>query len=94
MVAWTSQAAGVSKDKVGRVVVVVPDGGNAIGALQNHLGRKPPQYVLDWGMCREGVSYVVKVGSRYYWPKAEYLKLYVGEDQCVVSPKAIEETEA
>ena len=57
MVYWSSQAAGSLKTKEGVVAEVVPP------------GKKPS--MIDPKLCGEGrasESYVVKCGSKYYWP--------------------------
>lgn len=65
-VAWRSQAAGSWRDKQGAIVEVVPAGAQP---------SKMPG--AGWGRQRE--SYVVKVGSRLYWPHVGALKLVATE---------------
>jgi hypothetical protein len=59
-VAWTSQAAGSWRYKMGTVVEVVPP------------GAYPS--VRGCGMPRDHESYVIKVGSRKYWPRVSLLR--------------------
>lgn len=65
IVRWESQASGWWKVKEGLVVEVVPPGHN-------------PEYrtALDGaGLPRPKVSYVIKVGNRFYWPRTRHLQM-------------------
>lgn len=63
-VTWASQAGGHLKVKQGEVIAVVEP-----GQLPTALGFK-----VGEGMARKMVSYVVKVGSKLYWPRVSALK--------------------
>lgn len=57
-VTWKSQAQGTWKVKTGTVVEVVP------------IGARRQTKVIGAGLApRYDVSYVVRVGSRLYWPR-------------------------
>ena len=74
-VTWTSQAGGVSKAKTGEIVAVVPRGGS-ISRVKNALIDAGVQYArtLDSsGLSRDHESYVVRVGSKMYWPRVSGL---------------------
>lgn len=68
-VRWQSQAHGSHKVKTGEVVEVVPEGSRPDRArfptLYKHSGC---------GSARHGPSYVVKVGSKIYWPRVNSLR--------------------
>ena len=68
-VTWTSQAAGRSKDKTGKIVEIVPPGQRAVSKLK------------DPGSPRKHVSYVVEVAgktrahtTKLYWPVVSKLR--------------------
>lgn len=70
-VSWTSQAAGTTKRKTGKIVAVVP------------AGKDPALYVPKgllinaWrGDERDHESYLVRVGNKklLYWPRVSQLK--------------------
>lgn len=62
-VTWVSQAGGHSKRKQGVIVQVVRPGGSP----NKSFG------VSGGGLPRKSTSYVVKVGSKHYWPFASKL---------------------
>lgn len=62
-VRWKSQAGGYAKEKIGIVVEVVP-----AKALPKNKGG-------GWGSPRGHESYVVKVGSKLYWPIVKNLSV-------------------
>lgn len=68
-VRWSSQAGGVEKTKEGEVVYVLGEGKN--------IGRSVPVEMFPHGTAlysaRRHESYVVKVGSKFYWPLVKYL---------------------
>lgn len=59
-VEWTSQAAGVSKTKVGEVEMLIP------------AGKRPE--MKDVGNIRDHLSYVVRANGRAYWPRVSALR--------------------
>lgn len=68
-VAWTSQAGGYAKTKVGVVVAVVPAGEYPSREDYASLYRN-----AGVGMPRDHESYVVRVkGGGVYWPRAKAL---------------------
>lgn len=68
-VTWSSQSGGSHKEKIGFVVQVVEPGQypdrERFASLYRGSGV---------GLFRDHVSYVVKVGSKIYWPRANQLK--------------------
>jgi tRNA(Ile2) C34 agmatinyltransferase TiaS len=69
LVKWSSQAAGCSKEKTGKIAQVV-----AAGQLPDrdrflHLYKSS-----GVGIARNHESYVVMVGMRPYWPRVTHLK--------------------
>ena len=76
-VTWSSQAAGATRTKVGRVVEVVP------------AKHRPKAKKKDNGMRRDHESYVVHARAlrddrknntpRLYWPRVSQLKLWEEE---------------
>jgi hypothetical protein len=69
IVTWTSQANGCWKQKVGIVAQVV-----AAGQLPDRDQFRTLYTGAGVGMARGHESYVVKVGSRIYWPRVSALK--------------------
>jgi hypothetical protein len=67
-VRWTSQAQGFAKTKVGVIVEVVPS-----GQLPDHDKFLSLYRGSGVGAPRNHTSYVVKVGSKIYWPRASKL---------------------
>lgn len=72
-VEWTSQANGVAKTKVGEIVQIVP------------VGKLPDRHRFEYlyrgpgvGAPRRVVSYVVKVGPVFYWPRVSALRVAEG----------------
>lgn len=70
IVRWESQSQASTTEKIGEVVDVLP------------VGARPPKelYPSFWrgagpGIGRNHKSYIVKVGSRYYWPRVPQLRL-------------------
>ena len=71
-VAWTSQAAGVARTKIGEIVEVVP------------AHHRPQAKMKGLGMPRDHESYVVRAvamrnsnrSSKLYWPRANKLAPY------------------
>jgi hypothetical protein len=61
VVEWVSQSAGVAKKKRGKVVRILGAGDR-------------PDGVRNPGLPRDHVSYIVKVGSRRYWPRVSQLR--------------------
>jgi hypothetical protein len=74
VVEWTSQAGGNTKIKRGPIVGVVPAGEAPDRELFAQLHRGP-----GCGMPRDHVSYVVKIGSKLYWPRVSALAHMRGE---------------
>ena len=80
LVEWTSQSAGVSQRKVGRVVQVVPPGG------------KPEPRIAGVGMSRDHQSYVVMAAvdgrdrNKRYWPRASALVLHLKQPKTEECP--------
>ncbi len=64
VVHWTSQSGGYTKTKCGVISCAIAAGARP-GA---------PEGVKKPGSSRKALSYVVRVGEKYYWPKVEYLK--------------------
>lgn len=62
-VTWTSQAAGSSKTKTGIIVALIPPRGIIPKAV------RPP----GAGWPRNHESYVVQVGTQFYWPRVSHL---------------------
>jgi hypothetical protein len=70
VVRWKSQAKGVWKTKTGEVVEVV--------APERYPDRKRFESLYrssGIGLCRDHETYVVKVGSKYYWPRTAALEV-------------------
>ena len=72
-VSWSSQAHGFRKDKVGRIVAVVPAEGNPVRYVP-HGFRAPSSP----GLPRGHESYLVAVGTKIYWPRVNDLKTIMG----------------
>lgn len=68
-VEWTSQSHGSHKTKRGRVVQIVSAGFLPDRVLFPELYRG-----AGIGMARDHESYVVLVGSKPYWPRANKLE--------------------
>lgn len=68
-VSWQSQSQGYHKVKEGVIVAVIPAGCRPSDVVFPSLykGAGP-------GYGRDHESYVVKVGSRFYWPRAKALR--------------------
>jgi hypothetical protein len=70
-VKWTSQSGGFRKEKLGKVVAVVP------------AAQKPQDFIPEGfnfgndGRPRPHESYLIQIGKRrkLYWPRVEYLQL-------------------
>lgn len=76
-VKWTSQANGGFTVKRGVVVVVVPEGKSPFAAA-HHYVPIPDGYnttSLGGGLGRRGESYIVAVGRKLYWPRANQLSM-------------------
>jgi hypothetical protein len=72
-VAWTSQAGGFQKLKVGQIVAVVPVRTSAKSCLPNGFDSNSS---CGYGMSRDHESYLVQVGNscRLYWPQVKNLR--------------------
>lgn len=68
---WTSQSQGSATRKEGEIVGVVPAGERP----QKHTW--PTFWRGDYGpgFARDHETYIVKVGSKLYWPRASALRL-------------------
>jgi hypothetical protein len=73
VVEWTSQAGGNTKTKRGPIVGVIPAGEAPDRELFAQLHRGS-----GCGMPRDHVSYVVKIGSKLYWPRVSALRAVWG----------------
>ena len=68
-VRWTSQAGGVTKEKTGRIIEVVP------------AGKEPMTVLKDPGGTRNHVSYIVhaegarRASEANYWPRVSGLRM-------------------
>lgn len=65
-VTWESQSAGSIKAKTGIIVAVVP--ADTFVRKGQYPGLGIP------GISRNHESYIVKVGSKHYWPRVKHLK--------------------
>ena len=70
-VTWTSQSKAYVKTKMGKIVLVVPP---------DHASKvpwsMPGQQMWDGlSLPRNHESYVVRVGSKLYWPRVSKLRL-------------------
>ena len=74
-VVWRSQAQGLWKMKVGKIVEVVPQGERPSRQRFEILYKG-----AGVGFSRKHESYVVMVGSRPYWPRVSALKIMEEED--------------
>ena len=75
-VTWTSQAAGISKTKIGEIFAVVPAGKHP-NTCVNYKGRQSPG--RETLMSRSEESYIVLASDRpgrrkLYWPRTCQLK--------------------
>lgn len=69
-VEWTSQSGGFTKTKQGMVAQIVPAGSYPDRDRFSHLYKS-----AGVGMRRNHESYVVMVGNRPYWPRANQLEI-------------------
>jgi hypothetical protein len=76
VVKWSSQAQGYTTTKVGTIVQVVPAG------MFMDCTRFPALYKKS-GLDRSHESYVVQVGSKFYWPIASKLELVEAPEEPV-----------
>lgn len=72
-VTWESQANAGYTVKVGEVCGIVNAGEKPSRVLYPQLYR--PSRSIAYVMPRNHESYIIKVGSKYYWPRAKYLKM-------------------
>ena len=73
-VEWTSQSAGYTTIKRGKIVAVVPEKGNALQFVPEGFGCRNR---YGFGMPRSHESYLIKVkgkGRKLYWPHVSGLK--------------------
>lgn len=68
-VRWTSQAGGYAKTKEGAIIAVVPAHSNP----RRHVPKDEPS-AKEFGLSRNHESYIVKVGTRLYWPRVKGLE--------------------
>ena len=59
IVKWTSQSQGYVREKTGKIIEIVPAGNPAMSRISSSTFVGGP---------RNHKSYVVKVGSKTYWP--------------------------
>ena len=69
-VEWVSQASGVTSQKTGRIVQIVPPGQKPFERFTNLYRNRGVQTVN----VRKHESYVVDVGGRFYWPRVSALQ--------------------
>ena len=73
LVEWTSQAAGHSKTKRGKVVAIVPKGVSPDSGFLEKRGLFKYSLQFDgWG--RNHVAYLVLVGTKLYYPRINHLR--------------------
>ena len=72
-VTWTSSSSGFTKKKLGIVVLVIPKDTSASNVVAREFGEAP-KYVKNWGGARGHESYVIKAGSKLYWPLVSRLR--------------------
>lgn len=68
IVTWESQSGSYSKIKTGSIVQIVQ-----AGERPSRVAF-PDLYSSGCGFGRKGISYVVKVGNKHYWPRTCHLK--------------------
>jgi hypothetical protein len=69
-VKWGSQAGGFWTEKIGKVVAIVPP----MTQVNERLRRAGENGRLrEPGMARDHESYVVRIGSKLYWPRVSSL---------------------
>lgn len=77
VVTWRSQAGGSWTEKTGAVVEVVP----ALCRMSSAIAKELGYYGNEYTPRRKGLSYVVRVGDKFYWPRTAALRLG-GLDVC------------
>lgn len=80
-VTWKSQAKGVMKVKVGKVLAILEP-----GQLPETLGFKNNKTLRGAKSPREVVSYIIQVGNTVYWPKVKGLVAQAVE-KCLTTDK-------
>lgn len=76
-VAWTSQAQGYTKTKVGTIVAIVDSEmwpQDVVNQFEPAL-RKLSTRKMGGGSPRDHVSYLIRVKRSLYWPRVEGLRL-------------------
>lgn len=67
---WTSQAAGVIKEKDGTITEIIPIG------IRPDKNKYPRLYRgRDCGAPRDHISYIISTDKEYYWPRVKILSL-------------------